>query len=111
MNSSDQSFEMEASTMIKRRFLAALWMAGVVFALGTDVGRAETNAAVPLAGGAAVIGPENTKLQFVCAHVGTKPDPRKGGFAKFSGKAQVDAATKSLKSFSLDSRYGRNSIC
>jgi polyisoprenoid-binding protein YceI len=55
-----------------------------------------------VAGGMAAIGPENSKLQFVCAHVGAKPDPRKGGFAKFSGKAEVDPAAKSLKSLALD---------
>ncbi len=56
--------------------------------------------AVPAAGGAAILGPQNTKIQFVCAHVGPKPDPRKGGFGKFTGKAVVDG--KSLKSVSLE---------
>ena len=55
---------------------------------------------VPTQGGAAVLGPQNTKIQFVCAHVGAKPDPRKGGFGKFSGKAVVDG--KTLKSVSLE---------
>jgi len=88
--------------MIKRR-LAITGLATVLVSLfGMSQGRGETNAAVPVAGGTAAIGPENTKLQFVCAHVGAKPDPRKGGFAKFTGKAQVDAATKSLKSISFD---------
>jgi polyisoprenoid-binding protein YceI len=56
--------------------------------------------AVPTQGGTAVLGPQNTKIQFVCAHVGPKPDPRKGGFGKFSGKAVVEG--KSLKSVSLE---------
>jgi len=56
--------------------------------------------AVPAKGGTAVLAPENTKIQFVCAHVGPKPDPRKGGFGKFSGKAVVDG--KSLKSVSVE---------
>jgi polyisoprenoid-binding protein YceI len=88
--------------MIKRRLLVAALATAVFGAVGSNRSRGEMNAAVPLAGGAAAIGPENTKLQFVCAHVGAKPDPRKGGFGKFSGKAQVDPATKSLKSVSLD---------
>ena len=46
--------------------------------------------AVLAQGGTAVLTPQNTKIQFVCAHVGAKPDPRKGGFGKFSGKAVVD---------------------
>jgi polyisoprenoid-binding protein YceI len=58
--------------------------------------------AVPVQGGAAAITPQNTKLQFVCAHVGARPDPRKGGFAKFMGKAEVDVAAKTLKSLDVD---------
>ena len=58
--------------------------------------------AVPVQAGAAALTPQNTKIQFVCAHVGARPDPRKGGFAKFSGKAQLDATGKVLKSMSLD---------
>jgi hypothetical protein len=45
--------------------------------------------AVPVQAGTANLTPQNTKIQFVCAHVGARPDPRKGGFAKFSGKAQA----------------------
>jgi polyisoprenoid-binding protein YceI len=56
--------------------------------------------AVPAAGGKAVLTPQNTKIQFVCAHVGAKPDPRKGGFGKFSGTAVMDG--KSLKSVNLE---------
>ncbi len=56
--------------------------------------------AVPTQGGAAELGPQNTKIQFVCAHVGPKPEPRKGGFGKFSGKAVADG--KSLKSVSVE---------
>jgi polyisoprenoid-binding protein YceI len=55
---------------------------------------------VPASGGTAVLGPQNTKIQFVCAHVGPKPDPRKGGFGKFSGKAVLDG--KLLKSVSVE---------
>jgi polyisoprenoid-binding protein YceI len=55
---------------------------------------------VPAPAGAAALTPQNTKIEFVCAHVGPRPDPRKGGFSKFSGKAVVDG--QSLKSVSLD---------
>src|SRR5690349_8839183 len=58
--------------------------------------------AVPVQAGAAALTPQNTKIQFVCAHVGPRPDPRKGGFAKFSGKAQLDASGKAIKSISLE---------
>lgn len=37
----------------------------------------------------------NTKLEFVCAHTGDKPDPRKGSFAKLTGTAVVDAGALS----------------
>ena len=57
---------------------------------------------VPVSGGAATLSPDNTKIQFVGTHSGAKPDPRTGGFAKFKGKAEVDAATKSLKSVSVE---------
>jgi polyisoprenoid-binding protein YceI len=57
-------------------------------------------AAVPAPAGTAMLSPQNTKIEFVCAHVGAKPDPRKGGFSKFSGKAVVDGQT--LKSVTLD---------
>lgn len=59
-------------------------------------------AAAPVKAGVATLSPANTKIQFVCAHSGDKPDPRTGGFAKFSGKAQVDPATASLQSVAVD---------
>jgi len=55
---------------------------------------------VPLQSGAAALSPQNTKLQFVCAHVGAKPDPRTGRFGKFTGKAQVDG--QALKSLTVE---------
>lgn len=58
--------------------------------------------AATISGDTATLSPENTRIQFVCAHVGPKPDPRTGHFAKFSGKAQIDAATKTLKSVSVE---------
>jgi polyisoprenoid-binding protein YceI len=57
---------------------------------------------VPVSGGAATLSPDNTKIQFVGTHSGDKPDPRTGGFAKFKGKAEIDAAKKSLKSVSIE---------
>jgi polyisoprenoid-binding protein YceI len=58
--------------------------------------------AVPIQAGAATLTPQNSKIQFVCAHVGPRPDPRKGGFGKFSGKAQIDAAAKTIKSLEVE---------
>jgi len=75
-------------------------MVGIVFAAGKVGYSAES--AVPVQKGTASITPQNTKLQFVCAHVGPRPDPRKGGFAKFMGKAEVDAAARTLKSLEID---------
>jgi polyisoprenoid-binding protein YceI len=48
------------------------------------------------------LSPENTRIQFVGTHVGAKPDPRTGVFAKFSGKVDVDAGKKVLKSVTVD---------
>jgi len=50
--------------------------------------------------GALPLTPKNAKIEFVGTHVGEKPDPRKGGFAEFSGAAVVDG--DSLKSISVD---------
>jgi len=89
--------------MTTRHFVASLVAASFFsLQLPPSGAYAENAAAVPVQNGAAVLTPQNTKLQFVCAHVGPKPDPRKGSFAKFTGTAQVDAAAKSLKSISLE---------
>lgn len=56
---------------------------------------------VAIEGGVATLSPENSKIEFLCAHAGPRPDPRLGGFEKISGQAEVDAATKSLKSLAL----------
>jgi polyisoprenoid-binding protein YceI len=80
-----------------RSVLSLLAAAGWCIAIS-----AQSYAVVPVSGGAAALSPENTKIQFVCAHSGAKPDPRTGGFAKFSGKADVDPATKSLKSVAVE---------
>jgi polyisoprenoid-binding protein YceI len=57
---------------------------------------------VPVDSGIAMLAPENSRIQFVGTHVGDKPDPRTGVFHKFSGKAEVDAAAKALKSVTLE---------
>jgi polyisoprenoid-binding protein YceI len=51
--------------------------------------------------GVVVLTPENTKIEFVGTHVGD-PNPRTGVFEKFSGKVEVDLATKSLKFISVE---------
>lgn len=69
------------------------------------VGNADAASAakpVPVSDGTVTLSPENTKIQFVGVHSPPKqPDPRTGGFAKFSGKAEVDADGK-LKSVNVD---------
>src|SRR5438128_2652981 len=54
------------------------------------------------AGRVVALSPENTKLEFVCAHAAPKPpDPRKGGFDKFTGKAIIDPENNTLASLSV----------
>lgn len=53
-------------------------------------------------GGEVPLSPENTRIVFIGTHAGAKPDPRIGGFEKFSGKAEFDPATRALKSVSVD---------
>ncbi|MBI1902082.1 MAG: YceI family protein [Planctomycetia bacterium] len=58
---------------------------------------------VAIESGVAALSPENTKIQFVGTHSPPKaPDPRTGGFAKFTGKAEVDADGKALKTVSVE---------
>jgi polyisoprenoid-binding protein YceI len=64
--------------------------------LGADANRA------PIDSGVAKLTPENTKIIFVGTHVGPKPDPRTGGFEKFTGEAKVDAESKSLESVTVE---------
>lgn len=53
-------------------------------------------------GGVVPLSPENTRITFIGTHTPEKPDPRIGGFKQFSGKAEVDPATRTLKSVSVD---------
>jgi polyisoprenoid-binding protein YceI len=78
------------------------WGALVSFVVSGFLATAYAADAVPVQGGGAMLTPQNTKIEFVCAHVGARPDPRKGGFGKFSGKAQIDSAAKGLKALEVD---------
>jgi polyisoprenoid-binding protein YceI len=69
-------------------------------ALATDVAGSAASAGIQ--SGALVLSPENTKIEFVGTHVGDKPDPRTGGFEKFTGKLEVDVAAKTVKSVVID---------
>lgn len=44
---------------------------------------------VTIESGTVTLGPTNARIDFVGEHEGSKPDPRKGGFRKFSGTAHV----------------------
>ena len=58
--------------------------------------------AAPAADGVVKLSPDNTKIQFTGTHSPPKkPDPRVGGFAKFTGEAKVDAEAKKLQSVSV----------
>ena len=57
---------------------------------------------VPVASGKVALTPENTSIGFVGTHVGARPDPRVGGFERFTGTAEVDPASKALKSASVE---------
>jgi len=61
---------------------------------------------VPIEAGVATLAPENTKIVFVGTHSGPKPDPRTGGFGKFTGKAEVNADAKTLKAVSVEIETG-----
>lgn len=60
---------------------------------------------VPLKSGSVTLAPANSRIDFVGTHEGAKPDPRKGGFASFSGRADFsdDGALQTI-SFDIDTR-------
>ncbi|QDV56574.1 YceI family protein [Rosistilla oblonga] len=60
---------------------------------------------VALQAGTAAISPANSRIDFVGTHEGDKPDPRKGGFGKFTGQAKV-AADGSLQSIAWEIETG-----
>jgi polyisoprenoid-binding protein YceI len=78
------------------------WAIFCIVCTALHVSWAADAAPVPVQAGVAKLSPQNTKIQFVCAHVGVRPDPRKGGFAKLAGEAEVDMTTKTLKGVDLD---------
>lgn len=57
--------------------------------------------AVAVTDGGAELNPENSRIQFIGTHVGDKPDPRLGGFTKFSGKVAVDKTAVTAVSFEI----------
>jgi polyisoprenoid-binding protein YceI len=87
-------------TLFARCAVMALVMSSgaAISSLAVDAVRAPA----AIQGGKVALSPENTKIQFVCAHVGPKPDPRTGHFAKFSGTAEVEAAANALRSVSVE---------
>jgi polyisoprenoid-binding protein YceI len=58
-------------------------------------------APVPIEGGVAAIGPENTEIQFVGKHTDSRPD-RVGVFQAFSGSIEVDSATQAIEAISVE---------
>ncbi len=64
---------------------------------------AEPPKPVPITDGVATLTPENTKIEFIGTHAKPKsPDPRTGGFEKFTGEAKVDIASGELTAVVVD---------
>ena len=84
-----------------RYVLMSLSISLVALVSGSAVWAADL-ARAPIQAGAVALTPQNTNIEFVCAHVGDKPDPRKGSFSKFNGKAELDASGQGLKSLSIE---------
>ncbi len=84
-----------------------LW-SKLVLAAFMLVSSSEAATPVMVSAGKAALTSDNTRLQFVCAHIGEKPDPRVGTFSKFTGTLEADVAAKTIKSISLD--FDTNSI-
>ncbi|MDB4539526.1 YceI family protein [Saprospiraceae bacterium] len=66
----------------------------------------ENGTPVPLKDDTAKLSPNNTRVEFVGTHEGPKPDPRIGGFEKFSGDLVVNSGGESVKSLMLDFETG-----
>jgi polyisoprenoid-binding protein YceI len=62
----------------------------------------ENGTPVPLKNGSAELSPDNSRVTFVGTHEGPKPDPRIGGFEKFSGNLVMNADGKTIKSLMLE---------
>jgi polyisoprenoid-binding protein YceI len=56
---------------------------------------------VPIQGSVVNLSPANTTIGFIGTHEGPQPDPRRCGFAKFAGQAQLDE-TGTMKSVGFD---------
>lgn len=61
---------------------------------------------VTITNGKAILTPDNTSIGFVGTHTGANPNPRLGGFAQFSGIAEVDTASNTLRSATVDIKTG-----
>lgn len=48
-----------------------------------------------------MVGPENSRVEFIGTHVGDDPKPRLGGFRKFQGYVGLNAEKTSVESLSL----------
>jgi polyisoprenoid-binding protein YceI len=82
---------------------AAQWLTVVSVSLAmVQAATAADLQPVPLTGGAATISAANTKIEFIGTHTGDKPDPRHGGFRKFSGKIAVDPQAGAVKSIAVE---------
>ena len=57
---------------------------------------------VPIESGVVTLGPDNTRIEFVATHVGADPNPRTGGFERFTGKVRLDPATNQLQAVSIE---------
>ena len=90
--------------------LPLLMMVGLLMAGCGPQGDAKTGGGPSPSGGAQAgkldLSPENAKIEFVGTHAGDKPDPRTGGFEKFTGKAEFDPAAKALLAVSVDIETG-----
>jgi polyisoprenoid-binding protein YceI len=60
---------------------------------------------VPVSSGTIGLLPSNSQVNFIGTHEGPKPDPRKGGFAKFVGSVELDQ-TGAVKSVGFDIEAG-----
>ena len=73
----------------------------MAFCLAQDQPKAKKSLKpVKVDSGSVALAPGNARIDFVGEHEGSKPDPRKGGFSKFTGSAKV--ADGGLKSVAFD---------
>lgn len=57
---------------------------------------------VTVKSGVVTLDPANTKIEFIGTHVGARPDPRTGGFEKFTGEIHVDPPAGAPKSITVE---------